>query len=155
MNKPTYPTSSSASTAPVYDDDAYGWAMAQAAFLRERRFDTIDWDNVAEEIESMGKKELRSAESALRIVLMHHLKWQHQPLFRSRSWAGSIREHLRRFDRIISENPSLAPKLEQILHAAYEDAKFEAAQETGFMPADFPTTPPKWDEIRQERSVDG
>jgi hypothetical protein len=148
MNRPSHPTPPFEVASPPYDLDTYGWALAQARLIRERRLAEVDWDNVAEEIESLGRSEKRSAESALKIVLLHQLKWQHQPLFRSKSWRNSIAEHLRRFDDEMSDNPSLKPKLDEILRQAYRRARFEAAQETGLDPSLFPELPPSWDSIR-------
>lgn len=147
MNKPLqHPFG--AKITPDYNTDGYGWAMAQALHIRERRLELIDWDNIAEEIEDMGKSEWRATESALRIVLLHQLKWTHQPLFRSRSWSDSIAEHLRRFDRDISRNPGLKSHLDEILTDAYRSARYEAAQETGLLFDAFPDAPPSWDVIR-------
>lgn len=147
MNKPA-----SAATfkrdKPTYDDDGYGWAMHQAALLRARQSNALDWDNIAEEIESMGRREYNATESALRIVLLHLLKWEHQPMLRTRSWSSSIREHLRRFDRLMAANPGLKSSLDEIIAEAYRQARYEAAQETGFLPDTFPETPPSWDRIR-------
>jgi hypothetical protein len=148
MNKQAHPVSARREAIPPYDEDAYGWAMAQARFLREQRLEAIDWENVAEEIESMGRGERKSAESQLRIVLMHRLKWMHQPTHRGRSWQNSIGEHLRRFDRVMSENPSLKPKLDSIRAEAYREARYEASQETGLDIDTFPEEPPSWDAIR-------
>ncbi len=146
MNKHAHPVRIDPS--PDYEDDGYGWAMSQAALLRARQSEAIDWDNVAEEIESMGKQQAQSARSQLRIILLHQLKWRHQPSFRSRSWSNSIREHLRRFDRILAKNPSLKPKLDELRMEAYSDARFDASQETGFDIDSFPEEPPSWEEIR-------
>jgi hypothetical protein len=148
MNKPLSHHPFGAIIVPPYETDGYGWAMAQAQLIRERRLELIDWDNVAEEIEGMGKSELRAVVSALRIVLLHRLKWQHQPLYCSRSWANSIAEHLRRFDEDMAANPSLKSRLDDILRDAYRQARYEAAQETGRLPDVFPEAPPAWDEIR-------
>jgi hypothetical protein len=148
MNKPSHPVPAAQPTSPAYDEDAYGWAMAQARLLRERRFDAIDWDNIAEEIESMGRGEVKSARSQLRVALMHRLKWEFQPGFRGRSWSNSIREHLKRFDRELRDNPSLKSQLDQIKADAYSDARFEASQETGLDLDTFPESPPEWDEVR-------
>ena len=69
-----------------YDKDGYGWAMEQAALLRARRFSEIDLENIAEEIESVGKSERRTLESHLSRLMMHLLKWQYQPERRGNSW---------------------------------------------------------------------
>ena len=150
MNKPA---KIAVPASPDYHADGYGWAMAQAQLLRERRFSEVDWANVIEEIESVGKSEESAVESALRVVLMHQLKWQHQVMFRSRSWASSIREHLRRFDRDLGKNPGLKHHLPEILASAYATARIEASNETGIDLELFPAEPPSWDEVRAPREL--
>jgi hypothetical protein len=51
----------------VYESDFYAWAMEQAALLRERRLDAADIDNIAEEIESMGRGEKRELVNRLTV----------------------------------------------------------------------------------------
>jgi Domain of unknown function DUF29 len=76
----------------VHQTDFYAWAMEQAALLRARRFDSADIENIAEEIESMGRGEKRELVNRLALLLLHLLKWQFQPGFRSPSWSSTIRE---------------------------------------------------------------
>ena len=38
--------------APVYEHDLVAWAFANARLLREGRFDSLDVENIAEELES-------------------------------------------------------------------------------------------------------
>jgi Domain of unknown function DUF29 len=135
---------------PDYDSDGYGWAMAQAALIRERRFNELDIDNLAEEIESMGKSEWRAVESALRVVLLHILKWQNQPAHRSRSWANSIAAHRAHFEDELAANPSLKPHLDEIRRRAYRLVRVEAERETGLDAATFAEAAPDWDVIRTE-----
>ena len=47
------------------DEDFYGWLFAQAAALRARGDFLIDWENVAEELEAMGRNEENSLQSYL------------------------------------------------------------------------------------------
>ncbi len=64
----------------LYEDDIYAWAQQQAATLRrlaETRRDLpneLDLENVAEEIEDVGKSELNRVESFLRQILIHLIK---------------------------------------------------------------------------------
>ncbi|WP_295606148.1 DUF29 family protein, partial [uncultured Lamprocystis sp.] len=44
----------------LYDQDLYSWAMQTARQVRERQFAEIDCVHLAEELESMGKTELRA-----------------------------------------------------------------------------------------------
>lgn len=154
MNKPSRPTPPFAPASPPYELDGYGWAFAQARLLREGRFDLVDVQNLAEEIESVGKSEQRAAENNLRLVLIHQLKWRYQPERRGKSWVGSIREHLRRFDRIMAKNPSLKSQLEEIRAEAYREARFDAGEETGLGEDALPEDALRWEEIRSIPTVD-
>jgi hypothetical protein len=44
---------------PAYDEDVYAWAFEQARFLREGRFDLLDIEHLADEIENVAKEEVR------------------------------------------------------------------------------------------------
>jgi hypothetical protein len=63
----------------LYDDDILTWSEQQASLLRrlaggERVNDQVDWENVTEEIESVGRSEFRACESLLIQALRHRLK---------------------------------------------------------------------------------
>src|SRR5215471_9618770 len=78
--------------AADYARDFYSWLMEQAGHVRAGRWDAIDRENLAEEIESLGREQFNKFESALRVLVMHMLKWDYQPERRSRSCAISIRQ---------------------------------------------------------------
>ena len=62
-----------------YDIDFYAWTQEQAAVLRAKESKTLDWDNLAEEIESLGRSERLAIESHLQNLLTHLLKWRYDP----------------------------------------------------------------------------
>ena len=126
----------------TYDADFYAWANTQAALLRSGRIDQADIEHIAEEIESMGKSELRELENRLARLFTHLLEWQFQPNRRSRSWTLTIKEQRRRLHRHLAQNPSLKAKLEQAVLDAYGDAILEAARETGLAEETFPPVCP-------------
>ena len=76
-----------------YEEDPYTWVSEQVALLRAGRLDEIDAENVAEELSDVGGEQYNRLESALEVLLMHMLKWDHQPGRRSRSWSLTIEEH--------------------------------------------------------------
>jgi hypothetical protein len=78
-------------TSISYDNDFYAWTQEQANLLRTGELHQIDWQNIAEEIEDMGRAEKRQLESRLEILVMHLLKWQFQPNLHSRSWQLTIK----------------------------------------------------------------
>jgi Domain of unknown function DUF29 len=130
------------SVAAAKERDLYSWAARQAALLREGRVGEIDAAAIAEEIDDVGEEQYHRLESALRVVLHHLLKWDHQPAARSRSWAITIREQRRRAARQLRKNPGLKARLNEALADAYEDARDEAAKETGLPTRTFPVATP-------------
>jgi len=70
--------------AAEYWGDFYSWLMEQAAHVRAGRWETLDRENLAEEIESLGCEQFNKLESALRVLMTYMLKWDHQPKLRSR-----------------------------------------------------------------------
>jgi hypothetical protein len=123
------PISHRAKLAALYEHDYYTWTGAQAQALRERKGSGLDWDNLAEEVEDLGKAERHRLESPLESLLMHLLKWAYQPERRSRS--KSIREHRFRILRVLRDNPGLKAKLAEIFADAYAGARFSAENEAG------------------------
>jgi len=115
----------------LYEQDAFKWYNENAKLLREKKFELIDIENLAEEIESMGAHERDKLESFLIQLFLHLLKWKYQPSRRCASWEISIKKHRRHAKRQLDENPSLKLIIAEIVNDAYEDAKDEASQETG------------------------
>lgn len=70
----------------LYERDFFAWANQQASLLGAGQFARADIEHIAEEIESMGRSEKRELLCRLAILLMHHLKWQAQPMLRGNSW---------------------------------------------------------------------
>ena len=123
-----------------YMRDFYSWLMEQARHVRDGRWDAVDRENLAEEIESLGREQFNKLASALRVLLLHILKWDHQPRKRSRSWALSIAAQRVEIEDILADNPGLKPRIGEALARAYRRARLEAAKETGLDEADFPAT---------------
>jgi Domain of unknown function DUF29 len=128
--------------AAEYERDFYSWLMEQARHLRDGRFEALDCDNLAEEIESLGREQFNKLVSALRVLMAHVLKWDHQPALRSRSWILSIQEQRLEIADVLDDNPGLKPRLSEAMARAYRRARIEAAKETGLAEDKFPPTCP-------------
>ena len=126
----------------VYEQDFYAWTREQASALRTHRPNVVDWQHIAAALESMGGSEQREMESRLRMILVHLLKWQAQPAFRSRSWERTLRTQRRDLERHLERNPSLRRLLPEALVEHYDDAVTEAIRETGLAESAFPSSPP-------------
>ena len=95
-----------------YGEDFLRWTEETASALRQHRFDGLDWEHIAGEIESLGTSERRALENRLTVLLQHLLKWQHQPGHRSNGWRATILEQRLRIDRLLNEMRSLRPQLD-------------------------------------------
>ncbi len=134
--------------AATYDRDFYAWSNEQAALIRAGRWQDVDRENVAEEIESLGREQFNKLESALRVLILHMLKWDHQPKLRSRSWALSIQAQRLDLEDVLGDNPGLKPRLEEAMSRAHRKARIEAAKETGLDMTAFPDACPySWNDI--------
>ena len=132
----------------LYEEDITLWSERQGALLRRRAAgelvnDTdLDWINIAEEIESLGRSERDQLTSRLAVLLAHLLKWRHQPGHRGNSWRLTIVEQRRRAGKLLARNPSLRPRQDDILAEAYTDALLIAERETGLPAGTFPARCP-------------
>ena len=128
----------------IYDEDIIAWAREQARQLRAGRFDLLDIEHLAEEIEDVGRSEQRELASRMAVLLAHLLKWQYQPERRGASWQATISGRRERIRRRLEKTPSLQAVLSDPdwWADAWLDARIEAAKETGVEIQLFPAVCP-------------
>ena len=136
----------------AYEQDINAWAMEQARLLRAGRFELLDIEHIAGEIEDVGKSEQRELASRMVVLLAHLLKWAFQPERRGASWQKTITAQRKDIRYALDESPSLVPKLEEArwLDMVWARAIAQAVNETGL--DCFPETCP-WtiqDEVLSE-----
>ena len=126
----------------LYDQDFYAWSNQQAALLRAGKLSQADIENIAEEIESMGKSEKKELVNRLIVLLLHLLKWQYQPAGRGASWQTSIKGQRNDIERHLRDNPSLKSQLALAISDAYSRALIDVVGETGLAEQTFPSSCP-------------
>jgi hypothetical protein len=141
MRRKRYLRAMAVKTTP-YEKDFYAWSREQAALLRAGRSAEADLENIAEEIESMGKTEKRELISRLTVLLLHLVKWRFQPMMRGRSWRLSIEGQRLDISDLLDDNPSLASVLSKSIAQAWRRALIDAERETGLGPSTFPAQCP-------------
>ena len=134
----------------LYDSDFYSWTLEQAHILRraaDQRINAVpelDWLELAQEVEDLGRSLERELYSRFSVLLVHLLKWRHQPSLRGVSWELSIAHQRLELIRLLAKNPGLKPKVEPEYEDAYRSARLQAARETGLalsaLPAKCPFT---------------
>ena len=122
----------------LYETDFYAWILEQAEFLQQGKWEALDISNLVEEIESLGRQQKQELRNRLGILLGHLLKWDYQPTHRSKSWRVTIRGQRRDIKRLIDENPSLKPYLNQAISEAYQEGVDLVVKETPLDDKDLP-----------------
>lgn len=96
----------------LYNRDFVLWSKAQASALRSVARDgsnqKLDWENLAEEIESLGISQLRELKSQIRRVIEHLLKLENSAAIDPRSgWIESIDDARNEIEAVLEDSPSL------------------------------------------------
>ena len=131
----------------LYETDFHAWTFDQADPLRRGDLKHLDALNLIEQIESLGRSELRELASRLAQRLMHLLKWEHQPTKRTKSLMRTVRDQRRGIEAVLDEMPSLRPKLGKAVATGSSDSWVLPSRETGWSSQTCPKrarTPMNW-----------
>ena len=107
----------------LYRQDFYRWTQEQARVLRDSARAganlPVDWENVAEEIESLGRSDRREITSRLTTIAEHLLKLEHSPARDPLpAWRDTVRRERLTVDGLLTESPSLRPDLSSMAASA-------------------------------------
>jgi hypothetical protein len=117
----------SGNPAQLYKEDFVRWTEQQAAALRDAAGLTtnlpLDWENLAEEIDSLGRSLKHELRSRLMVILEHLLKLEYSPATDPRrGWIETIDRERLIVEDLLEESPSLKGGLS----VAIEQAKLRA-----------------------------
>jgi len=132
----------STATARLYETDFYGWIQEQSSLIRSGDTSLLDYENILEEIEAMGRAERRSLRSRLAVLLMHLLKWQYQPTLRGKSWRATITHQRTAISSLLEDSPGLQNALQDRVDSAWKDALKDVVAETDLDKDIFPQVCP-------------
>jgi len=104
----------------LYEKDFVRWAEAQATALREAaRAGTnlpLDWENLAEEIESLARSDRRELRSRLNQIIEHLLKLNYSRASDPRpGWMDSVRQQRSEIELLLEQSPSLKRQVAQMI----------------------------------------
>jgi hypothetical protein len=125
-------------SSSLYESDFYAWVQQQTTLLQDHQWNEIDIINLIEEISSLGRQQQQELRNRLSILIGHLLKWQYQPQRRSRSWLATLRVQRRDILRLLKDNPSLKPYLDEARQEAHENGRDLAMGETNLPEKTFP-----------------
>jgi hypothetical protein len=112
----------------LYHSDFAAWSAEQASAIRDagvRRVNApIDWENVAEEIESLGRSERFALRSRIGTVIEHLLKLQASPASEpARLWRETVRRTRKEIARLLVDSPSLRREVPEMVVKELEAAR--------------------------------
>jgi len=119
-------------TANLYERDLCAWAVDQAAALRAARgallnadghpvelrqaVQALDWDNLAEEIEGLARKDRRELGSRMALIVEHLTKLEFSPAVGPRAgWIDTVTRERDEVEEVLSDSPSLRRDVADLL----------------------------------------
>ena len=136
-------------SATLYDEDVVAWAEEQVAALRAlaakspELSNTVDWANIIEEIESVGRSEWRAIESNLTQALAHILKGFCDPDSLSRlSWSVETGNFLQEIRKDFRNSMRRRIELDEVWRAAFKIAARELSAYRIAIPPGIPVSCP-------------
>lgn len=111
----------------LYERDFYAWTQDQAALLRAwpeaLRPNALDLENLAEEIDSLGRSQRSAIESLMMRIVEHLLKLRSHPDQASRRyWQKEIAGFRDQLDILFRDNPSLRARRAEIAASVWRRA---------------------------------
>ena len=111
-----------------YDTDFFSWTQDQARRLREaagvRSTLDIDWENVAAEVESLGRADKHTLRSRLETILEHLFKLKHSPAAEPRfGWIDTVKRERRQIGLLTEDSPGLRRLIPELIQVVLADAQ--------------------------------
>jgi hypothetical protein len=108
------------SAADLYEQDFVRWTEQQSSALREAAAVgtnlPLDWENLAEEVESLGRSQRHGLRSRIAGILEHLLKLEHSPATDPRrGWIETIARQRSEIEPLLDDSPSLIREVPRII----------------------------------------
>ncbi|MBD2148108.1 DUF29 domain-containing protein [Sphaerospermopsis sp. FACHB-1194] len=125
----------------LYDADYNLWVLETVKQLENRDLDSLDWDNLIEEVLDLSKRDKRKIESLLMKLIEHLLilqYWQGENERNRGHWQREITNFRKQIKRLLADSPSLKNHLEMKLELCYNDGRELASQHSQLPLNTFP-----------------
>jgi mRNA-degrading endonuclease RelE of RelBE toxin-antitoxin system len=128
----------------LYETDYNLWVLETVKKLENRDLDSLDWENLIEEVSDLSKRDKRKLQNLLKRLCEHLLKlkyWQSEIERNKRHWRGEITNFRQQIQYQLEDSPSLKPYLTEIYTQCYQDGRQIASQKSGLPLNTFPEKP--------------
>jgi hypothetical protein len=103
------------SPVQLYEQDFVRWTEQQAAALREAAAAgtnlPLDWENLAEEIDSLGRSISRELRRRIARIIEHLIKLECSPAAPRQSWYDTVDRERLNIEDLLEESPSLRTRV--------------------------------------------
>jgi uncharacterized protein (UPF0210 family) len=109
-----------------YEEDYYLWTQTMVENLKNKNYSKVDWDNLIEEIDDMGKSQKRAVESLLLRLTEHLLKlkyWEAEKERNKKHWQSEVVNFRVLLRKRLKESPSLKSNLPEMYVEILADSK--------------------------------
>ena len=104
----------------LYETDFVQWTEEQAKALSEHNEKALDWENLKEEIDDLGKEQINAVHSFLKQIIIHRLKLDYtNEILSRRHWIDEIEDFQDEIERRLTK--TLLNKIN--IEAEYERSK--------------------------------
>jgi hypothetical protein len=126
------------------------WLERTIALLKQQNYDSIDWENLIEEIESLSRSQRRELRNRLTTMLEHCLKLCYSNYVQDyRGWTETIRRSQRELKDLLEDSPSLKQYWAEIFKDCYAKALETLRENRDYQSFPFPDDCPFPQEIAQ------
>jgi hypothetical protein len=128
----------------LYETDYNLWVLEMVDKLQRRELESLDWENLIEEVTDLSRRDRNKLASLLTRLLEHLLKlgyWRAEKERNQNHWRREILNFRLQVKRLLKDSPSLKPYLLEIFNECYEDGRKLARESSGLLIDHFPEQP--------------
>jgi len=127
-----------------YESDYHLWVVETVKKLQNREWDSIDWEDLIDEVSDLSRREKQKLRSLLKRLVEHLLKlkyWTSQVKDNQTHWKREILNFRQQLQEILADSPSLKPYLKEVYPECYQKGCQLASTASGSPLASFPSEP--------------
>ena len=127
----------------LYDTDYNLWIEETVKKLRAKDFETIDLENLIEEVSDLSRRQKKKLKNLLIKLFEHLLKltyWESEREYNQGHWQGEIRNFRQQINDELQDSPSLKPYLLDIFIECYQKGKAIASDRSQLPLKTFPAS---------------
>ncbi|MGI0483665.1 DUF29 domain-containing protein [Geminocystis sp. CENA526] len=128
----------------LYDTDYNLWVLETVKQLQNRDLDSLDWENLIEEVLDLSRRDKKKLQSLLIKLCEHLLKlkyWHSEYQYNKGHWEAEIRNFRQLINLELEDSPSLKPYLVENFYTCYKKGRLIAIDRSQLQATTFPEEP--------------